>query len=228
MYRGVFSLRQAGPTVNSEVSGLRRRMLGAWAPMMAVGLTGSGAALTLLSSAQAASPASTSFLANFKGLRLQDQDGQRVQPERWARRSVLVNFVFTGCSTVCPAQTKALADMQSQLPRDVRARLNLLSISIDPLNDTPQALKAFAKRMGADVPGWTFATGRPEDVEKLSDALRLFRPGPDVRKPDDHSTALWLVDAQGQLRMRYSGNPPDVPRLLREIAEVDKLSQAAR
>jgi protein SCO1/2 len=102
--------------------------------------------------------------------------------------------------------------------------VHLLSVSLDPLNDSPQVLRSFAKRMGADLSGWTFATGRPEDVEKLSDALRLFRPGTDVRKPEEHNTALWLVDAQGQLRMRYSGNPPDVQRLLRELPELDKLS----
>ena len=176
----------------------------------------------------APTPGSTSFYANFQGLQLKDHDGRAVQPAQWLGRLVLVNFVYTGCSTVCPMQTRALAEMQRQLPAPLRPRVRQLSISLDPQTDTPQALREFALRMGADLRTWCFATGRPQDVERLAEALRLFRPGPDVRKPDDHSTALWLVDAQGALRMRYSGNPPDVPRLLREMTALDQMNKPAQ
>ena len=173
--------------------------------------------------ASAAPLAPTSFYANFAGLKLQDQDGKPVDAAPWSGRILLVNFVYTGCSSVCPVQTRALAEMQRQLPKPLRSRLQLLSVSVDPLQDTPATLKSFAKRMGADLSGWSFVTGRPQDIERLSQSMRLFRPGTDVRKPDDHGTALWLVDAKGGLRMRYGGNPPDVPRLLREIAALDAL-----
>lgn len=194
----------------------RRRGL----PRLAVALSLAAA----LAATPIASAAPTSFHSNFAGLKLQDQDGKPVDPARWSGRIVLVNFVYTGCSTVCPVQTRALAEMQRQLPLPLRSHVQLLSISLDPLQDTPLALKDYARRMGADLAGWSFATGRPKDIERLSEALRLFRPGADVRKPDDHSTALWLVDAKGELRMRYSGNPPDVARLLREIAALDALT----
>jgi protein SCO1 len=177
-----------------------------------------------LPSIAAVPPAAEGFYANFQGLRLKDHDGRALDITRLSGRVCLVNFVYTGCSTTCPIQTRALADMQRQFPRPLSERVRILSISLDPLQDTPAALKDFAKRMGADLSGWTFATGRPQDIERVSNALRLFRPGTDVRKPADHSTALWLVDAQGQLRMRYAGNPPDVPRLLREIAALDALT----
>lgn len=172
--------------------------------------------------------APTSFYANFKGLKLKDQEGRPLDAAKLRGRLVLVNFVFTGCSTVCPLQTRALAEMQRQLPPALRQRVHLLSVSLDPLQDTPQVLKDFARRMGVDLGGWTFATGRPQDTERLATALRLFRPDPDVRKPDDHSTALWLIDAKGDLRMRYGGNPPDVPRLLRELAALEQLERAAK
>ncbi len=175
-----------------------------------------------------AGAASTGFAANFGGMKLLDQDGRPLDLTRWSGRIVLINFVYTGCSTSCPIQTRALADMQRQLPGSLRSRVQLLSVSLDPLQDTPAALKDFAKRMGADLSNWRFATGRPQDVERLSQALRLFRPGAEVRKPEEHSTALWLVDPKGELRMRYAGNPPDVPRLLREIAALDALMNAPK
>jgi protein SCO1 len=196
--------------------------IGRWCGAFAVAIL----ATVLVSPAVLA--ASTGFSRNFVGMKLQDQEGRPLDFARWRGRIVLINFVYTGCSTSCPVQTRALADMQRQLPVSLRSRVQLLSVSLDPLQDTPATLKDFAKRMGADLSNWSFATGRPQDVERLSQALRLFRPGAEVRKPDDHSTALWLVDPKGELRMRYAGNTPDVPRLLREIAALDALMNAPK
>jgi protein SCO1 len=169
-----------------------------------------------------AAVAPTSFYSNFTGMTLLDQDGRRMSPARLMGRTVLVNFVFTGCSTVCPVQTRALVELQQRLPPDMRRQFHILSVSIDPLGDTPAALKAFATRMGVDTRGWTLVTGKPDEVERLAEKLILFRPEPDAKRPADHSTALWLIDAQGELRMRYNGNSPDIPRLLREIPMVHK------
>lgn len=201
----------------------RRLLLGACLLPLAIGTGWAG--LSMQEPAQAAAPTEGSFWANFEGMALVDQDGRPLRTERLAGHLVLVNFVFTGCSTVCPMQTRALAELQERLPATLRKRVRLLSISLDPLTDSPAALKAFAERMGADLSSWRFATGRHEDIERLSEALRLFRPDSNLKKPDDHSTALWLVDAHGELRMRYSGNPPDIPRLLRELPALDRLDQ---
>jgi protein SCO1 len=169
---------------------------------------------------RSASLLATSFYSNFKGMTLLDQDGRRMTPARLVGRTVLVNFVFTGCSTVCPVQTRALVELQQKLPTEMRRQFHILSVSIDPLGDTPAALKSFASRMGVDTRGWTLVTGKPDEVERLAEKLILFRPEPDTKRPADHSTALWLIDAQGELRMRYNGNSPDIPRLLKEIPTV--------
>ena len=169
-----------------------------------------------------------SFYSNFQGARLIDQDGRPFDAARLEGNIVLVNFIFTGCSTVCPLQTRALGEVQRQLSPALRSRVRLLSVSLDPLGDTPQALKRFARRMEVDQAGWAFVTGRPQDIERISDALRLYRPEKDVRKPDDHSTALWLLDPQGSLRIRYSGSSPDVNRLVREIGALDALLKAPK
>lgn len=210
------NLTVEGATVRTPMLATRRAAL---ARGMFAGLMGSGLSV---GASFAAGPvleraSDTSFYRNFRGMRLRDQDSKLLTQERLLGHLVLVNFVYTGCSTVCPVQTRALADLQQQLPATVRKRVRFLSLSVDPLNDTPSALRAFAKSMGADLSNWSFATGRPEDMSRLAEALRLFRPGPDSRKPDDHATALWLVDRQGQLRMRYAGNPVDVKRLLSEL-----------
>ena len=221
---GRASARRCGWRQAGAAAGLLACAVAALAAPVAAPASGTAAAAT--GAAAAKSPAG-SFYANFDGLQLTDQDGRRFNAAQLKGQFALVNFVYTGCSTTCPLQTQALAQLPGQLAPALRDRLRLLSVSLDPLSDSPPVLKAFAKRMGADQPRWRFVTGRPADTERLSDALRLFRPGPDVRKPDEHSTAVWLIDPQGQLRMRYSGNPPDLPRLVRELTALDGMLKRA-
>ncbi len=165
----------------------------------------------------------TSFFATFDGLHLVDQDGHPFITTRLAGHVTLFNFIYTGCSAVCPIQTHALAQAQQSLPVAVRKQVRLVSVSIDPLNDTPATLKSYAQRMGADLSNWSFVTGRPKDIERLSATLKLFKEAPPARRPADHATWLWLVDDQGVVRQRYAGNPPDANRLVREVIELDRL-----
>jgi protein SCO1/2 len=180
-------------------------------------------AAVLLWSGRGASADEAGFYLHFRELSLLDQRSQPVSPARLAGQTVLVNFVFTGCSVACPLQTRALVCLRERMPSELRERVQFLSVSLDPFHDTPETLRSFAEQMGADLPGWTFATGRPEEVARLAETLRLFRPGGDRTKLDDHSTALWLVDREGELRMRYAGAPTDVDRLLADITALDRL-----
>lgn len=158
----------------------------------------------------------SAFARNFDNMKLLDQDGRHFSFGALKGKVLLVNFVFTGCSAICPIQTRALAEVQRALPEGLRKGIYFVSVSIDPLSDTPAALKAFALRLGADLSRWSFVTGLPTDLDRLAARLRLFRPG--VKQPDDHSTSMWLVDAQGRMVVRLSGSTPDQPRLVRELS----------
>lgn len=136
---------------------------------------------------------------------LVDQDGRRFDAARLAGRLVLVNFIFTACGSTCPTQTMSLAAFDKSLPPHVRNRLVLLSVSVDPANDTPSALKAYAKRFGVDQRRWRFLSGRPTDVAGVTRAFAALRPGSsDV---SFHSSELRLFDARGRMIQRYSGAP---------------------
>ena len=169
----------------------------------------------------------TSFAANFDGAALVDQDGRPFSFAPLAGKVLLVNFVYTGCSTVCPMQTRVLAEVQAALAADVAARVRFVSISLDALQDTPVALKAFATTMRVDLAHWSFVTGKPSDVDRIAQRLRLFRSGPNVKRPDDHATSLWAVDAKGRLVQRYAGNPPDRERLVRELTTLARIAERA-
>lgn len=211
-------------------SGPRRRAVAAAAGLLGLGLLSRpGPSRAADVAAPATAPRRDSgFFSNFEAMRLVDQHGRAFAPTRLAGQTVLVNFVFTGCSTVCPVQTQVLAGLRRELAPPLRARVQFLSVSLDPLGDTPAALRSFARRMGADQPGWTFVTGRPQDVDRLADALRLFDRDKPAPRPENHATGLWLIDARGQLRQRYAGSPPDTVRLRQELAALDQLEPAAR
>jgi len=165
------------------------------------------------------------FASNFDGTRLLDQEGHPFAAARLAGKTTLYNFVFTGCSTVCPVQTRVLADVLRRLGPDVRDRVHFVSVSLDPLTDSPAVLKAYARAQDVDLKHWSFVTGRPADIDRVAERLRLFKADAGARRPDDHATSLWLADREGRLRQRYPGNPPDAARLVAELTQLDTLTR---
>ena len=85
---------------------------------------------------------------------------------------VMLNFIFTTCSTICPVMTKVFAGVRTRLGHEAN-NLRMVSISIDPENDTPARLKAYAQRFGADL-HWTFLTGRVQDVAAVQRAFDSY------------------------------------------------------
>lgn len=170
-----------------------------------------------------ASAAGPSFYDSFSGMQLTDQSGRPLRLNSLRGKVVLFNFIFTACATVCPVQTHAMAQMLRQMSPALRARVHLVSVSLDPLGDTPQTLTAFARRYQVDHAHWSFATGRPGDIQRLAETLWLFRDGRGQAPLEDHATSLWLVDTQGVLRIRYAGNPPDTARIERELGALADL-----
>lgn len=150
-------------------------------------------------------------------LALQDQHGRALKRGDLDGRVLLLNFVFAGCSSTCPAQTRELAELRRALPADVQSRTRFLSVTVDPDNDTPQMLAAFARRMGADLPGWSFAGGSARDVNRLIERMQALNTRQKPAQPESHRTSVYLYGANGQLVLRFAGVPLDRVRLADEI-----------
>ncbi len=105
---------------------------------------------------------------------LTDQNGQSVHfLELVKDRIVVVNFIFTSCTTVCSPMGANFAALQQKLGD--RDGVRLISVSIDPTTDTPQRLKSWSERFHAR-PGWTLLTGPKNDVDALLKALGVYTP----------------------------------------------------
>lgn len=108
---------------------------------------------------------------------LVDQGGRRVSlsSQLDIDRPVVLDFVFTSCTTVCPISTARLSKLQAQLTRQ-RAKFRPISISIDPEHGTPEALRQYAQEFGAG-PDWRFLTGDAASVLAVQKAFDAYRGG---------------------------------------------------
>lgn len=87
---------------------------------------------------------------------------------------VLLNFIFTSCTTICPPMASIFSATQAKL-QERRAHAHLASVSIDPGHDTPARLREFAARFSA-AEGWNFHTGSPEAITAIQKAFNVNRP----------------------------------------------------
>lgn len=122
-------------------------------------------------------------------------------------------FMFTSCATVCPAMAQKIRGFQHTLPDGTV----LVSISVDPGRDTPEALREYA-RYNDRVPGkWLLATGEWEAISEL--AQKGFYLG--GKKRQMHSPRFALVDQWGRLRGYYdTREEAEMTKLLRDVSLV--------
>jgi cytochrome oxidase Cu insertion factor (SCO1/SenC/PrrC family) len=99
-------------------------------------------------------------------------------------KTVAINFIFTNCTTICPPLAATFARLQKEMGERIGKDIHLISISVDPLTDTPERLKAWGAKFKAG-PGWTFVTGEKQEMDKLLTAL-----GAAVSKREDHTPAM--------------------------------------
>jgi len=129
-----------------------------------------------------------------------DQHGKRIKLRKLlsSSRPVMLNFIYTTCTAICPPMTATFAQAQAKLGRDIQ-RVRMVSISIDPEQDTPKELAAYAKRFGAG-PQWQFLTGRFEDIIAVEQAFEAYR-GDKM-----NHTPLTLLRARADAKwVRYDG-----------------------
>jgi protein SCO1/2 len=88
-------------------------------------------------------------------------------------RQVIINFMYASCTGACPMVTEKLAQVHRVMKDRMGKDLFMYSITLYPEQDDPAALKKFATMHGALLPGWTFLTGDPYDIETIR--YRLFR-----------------------------------------------------
>lgn len=136
----------------------------------------------------------------------------------------IVDYFFTHCPTICPIMSSQLARTQQWLKtHDLDKEVTLLSHSVDPMRDTPERLKEYATRLGADTTSWKFLTG---DKDELYDQARFGYYLTALQSDTAaggffHSDTFVLVDRENRIRGLYDGtSTAEVNAMMTDAAQL--------
>jgi protein SCO1/2 len=96
-------------------------------------------------------------------------------------KAVSLNFFFAKCDEICPTVTANLAKVQKLLGADVGTKLFMYSFTLKPEEDNVDVIRHYREMFNAR-PGWTFLTGKPEDMEKIRRGIGFTYPDPAIDK----------------------------------------------
>lgn len=120
---------------------------------------------------------------NMPDVVLVNQNGEKVRFKNLVEsgKPVVVDFIYATCTTVCPILSAGFANLQRRQGGD-SAGFQLISITIDPENDSPPVLLEYLERYQAR-PGWDFLTGSRADINKVMAAFGAFFPNKMAHQP---------------------------------------------
>ena len=147
---------------------------------------------------------------------LVDQDRQRFDSTRLRGKVVVINFIFTTCTDVCPLFTVNLAELQRKLNPRHEGELFFISITTDPEIDSAKHLKAYAERYRADLKNWAFLTGSEEQLKAVWNGfgIRVIKKGRGVVQ---HTSLTTVIDRSGIRRVNYPGEKWHLQDLERDL-----------
>lgn len=134
-----------------------------------------------------------------------DANDNKASLKSFEGRVLLVGFLFTTCNGTCPATTHRLAKIQDAWNRSGadRQRVQFATITLDPVRDTPEALRSYARLFELDTSNWSLLTGSRDQVEKTLAQWGMWAR-PTTNGQIDHPSRIYLVDKRGRIREIYS------------------------
>lgn len=156
---------------------------------------------------------------------LSDQAGRTVSLLALRGKLVVLDFIFTHCPGPCPILTATKRSVQEQLGPELRERTRFLSVSVDPIRDRPEVLRAYAEARHLDLSNWSLLTGASEEVDAV---LRAYGVGavPGEGGEIEHTVASFLIDPQGRIQRRYLGSGHRADEFLADLRDLSRRSAA--
>ena len=169
---------------------------------------------------QKSEPAAESVRIDLREQWLLDQDGRELKfvDDVVGDNIVVMDFVYTTCTTICPVLSALFTQVQGKLGDAVGDEVMLVSMSVDPVRDTPQRLKAYsAKHRAGD--GWLWLTGEKGDVEDVLTGLGAYTPS-----FEDHPSMVLIGDGRTGEWKRLFGfpNPDRIVQIVNDFREQRK------
>ena len=148
-----------------------------------------------------------------------DRHGRQVRLADYGGKPLLVSFVYTGCTSVCPPTTKLLAQSIRKAQGVVGSdSFHVLTISFNLPQDTPEAMRDFSRRFGIDSPNWAFLTPYDAQLQRLTSEFGFSY----VATPwgFDHITQVTVVDQKGRIYRQVYGDNFSIWLLIDPLKEL--------
>lgn len=163
------------------------------------------------------------MLGTIPDFTLTERNGQPFGLNELRGQVWVADFIFTNCAGTCPIMTTAMTEIQQNALTEKLDDVKLVSITVDPERDTPEALERFADGYGALKDRWYFLTGDGAAIQQLANKgfLLSAATGGSTAEPIIHSNRFVLVDRQGRIRGYYDGTDEEgVKQLLEDLKKV--------
>jgi protein SCO1/2 len=150
-----------------------------------------------------------------------DQSGQKRRFSAFKGSPVVMTFIYTKCPlpTFCPLMDRHFAALQASLKADASLQaVHLVTVSFDPITDTPAVLREHAKRLNADLTRWTFLTGDRDEIDQFAArfGVSISRAMNDARDIT-HNLRTAIVDRDGKVVKMYTGNDWSPDQVLADL-----------
>jgi protein SCO1/2 len=149
-------------------------------------------------------------LGSAPSFQFTDSTGQQFDSNSLRGTVWILSFFFTNCPAICPAIQGRVAGLYKLF--DGERDFRIVSISVDPGNDTPEKLAEYARTFEADPKRWIFLTGEDEAVKRVAREGFKLNPG---ETPEQHNTRVVLVDKDYQIRGYFQGTEAEGVNRLR-------------
>ncbi|KFX69065.1 electron transporter SenC [Pseudomonas taeanensis MS-3] len=158
----------------------------------------------------------------FPNVWLDSHEGKRVRfyDDLVRGKIAVINFMFVQCGDICPTMTANLIKVQKLLGERMGRDIFMYSISLQPLMDTPEVLKAYAE-MHRVQPGWQFLTGTEADIKRLRYGLGFYDPEPEVDRNLGTHTGMLRIGNDRSERWTMAPALAEPERILATINHVD-------
>lgn len=155
-----------------------------------------------------------------------NQSGESVIfPKMINGKIALVNYIFTNCPDICPLSTNNMRLIQERLEKEKISNVEFVSISFDPIQDSPFTLRKFADIRNLDLTNWSFLTGNKVTIDSLMRRIGIMAVVGDSTVFKDgrkiyyyiHTDRISLFDTEGKIRKHYLGSKAPIEEIVSDI-----------
>ena len=148
------------------------------------------------------------------------QDQKSVKIAQLSGKIQIIAFVYTYCEHSCPIIMSRLKQIEKHLPTEKKSEIHFSLFSLDPIRDTPEQLRLFAKKHGLNQEVWGLYNGDPDDVLELAALVGVrYKPMNNGNSDIAHSNMITVLDKQGSVIHQVKGFGEDLKTVLSVIED---------